>query len=174
MRTFDGHIIWCDPRKCPGFKLGESYQFNQKIKKVKDMEDMRNYKPTEEGKKILYKEIFNTGSQDRLAEIMRKQELFQNSLGYKFKTMTIDEKVHFIHWNSTAMIDEIMEGLRETPWKPWKKKQFLNLDKYKDEMIDLLHFFINACLVCEFTPAELFDAYKNKMFINIKRQQDGY
>ena len=111
---------------------------------------------------------------DMLKEIFRKQELFQLALKYDVTKMTDKERVEYIKWNSIAMFDEICESLRETPWKPWKKKQSLNIERYREELIDLLHFFVNACLVSGMTADDLFDKYTIKMKENIDRQMMKY
>jgi len=111
---------------------------------------------------------------DMLKEIFRKQELFQLALKYDVTKMTDKERVEYIKWNSIAMFDEICESLRETPWKPWKKKQSLNIERYREELIDLLHFFVNACLVSGMTADDLFDKYTIKMKENIDRQMRKY
>jgi dimeric dUTPase (all-alpha-NTP-PPase superfamily) len=119
-------------------------------------------------------DILYDSNVDMLSEIFRKQELFQLALKYDVTKMTDKERVEYIKWNSIAMFDEICESLRETPWKPWKKKQSLNIERYREELIDLLHFFVNACLVSGMTADDLFDKYCTKMKENIDRQMMKY
>lgn len=69
---------------------------------------------------------------------------------------------------------ELTEVLNETSWKPWKKQQETHPLKYKQELADLLHFFVNLCLAAEMTPKELFNLYMDKNKENIDRKESGY
>ena len=111
---------------------------------------------------------------EKLNEIFALQKSFQESLGYDFDAMKHEERVEYIKWNTLAMIDEIMEGLRETPWKPWKKQQTFEYTKIKEELVDLLHFFVNGCLIVNMSAEELFLRYRKKMKVNKERQIEGY
>jgi dimeric dUTPase (all-alpha-NTP-PPase superfamily) len=73
-----------------------------------------------------------------------------------------------------AAIDELMEALRETPWKPWKKQQVLNPDNFKKELIDAWHFLINLSLLAGMGSEELYNLYMGKNQENFKRQESGY
>lgn len=80
----------------------------------------------------------------------------------------------FITTQSVALIDEIMEALRETPWKPWKKQQQYNQENFKEELIDAWHFLINLSLASGMNADELFNRFINKNNINHKRQDNEY
>ena len=69
---------------------------------------------------------------------------------------------------------ELTEVLNETTWKPWKKQQETHPLKYKQELADLLHFFVNLCLAAQMTPKELYDLYMSKNKENIIRKESGY
>lgn len=80
-----------------------------------------------------------------------------------------------------ALIEESVEIIRETPYKNpnfvpfgWKKTQLGDPDKFKDEIVDLFHFFMNFCLLADMTADELFERYLAKNGINHKRQDTGY
>jgi dimeric dUTPase (all-alpha-NTP-PPase superfamily) len=75
---------------------------------------------------------------------------------------------------SLALIDEIMEALRETPWKPWKKQQEFHQEKFKEELIDCWHFLINLTLASGMDAQELYDKFVNKNNENFKRQKNNY
>jgi len=104
---------------------------------------------------------------DKLDIIFKRQEQLQKALGTSYDQ-------GFINIMTMALIDELMESIRETPWKPWKKQQIFNKERYKEELVGALHFFINLCLAAGFTPEGLYAAYINKNKINHKRQEDGY
>jgi dimeric dUTPase (all-alpha-NTP-PPase superfamily) len=80
-----------------------------------------------------------------------------------------------------ALFDEIAEVMRETAWKNpelipfgWKKGQAFDRDKYVKELADVLHFFVNLCLVRDITAREIHNAYLGKNRENHKRKDHGY
>ena len=111
---------------------------------------------------------------DKLDWLFDMQLKFQKALGYdKFFDGGKDNQ----EWLETMLIacmDELMEMIRETPWKPWKQQQKYNKAKVQDELVDLLHFFINLCLLAGMDSQLLFEKYLFKHKVNYKRQQDGY
>lgn len=111
---------------------------------------------------------------DKLDWLFDMQEKFQKSLGYEDYFNAGKDKQEWTNVVLLACIDELMEMLRETPWKPWKKQQSYNKGKVHDELVDLLHFFINLCLLAGLDSQLLFEKYLHKHKINYKRQDDGY
>lgn len=106
---------------------------------------------------------------DKLDEIFQKQLEFQKRVGnipYK--------DVQFIKDMTLAAMDELMESLREIPWKPWKKQQEFNMASFKEELIDLLHFFVNLCLAAGMDSNEVHELYLLKNKVNNQRQDEGY
>lgn len=75
---------------------------------------------------------------------------------------------------TTALVDEAMEALRRTPWKPWKKQQELDLAGLREELADALHFYVNLCLWAGMSAADLFEEYCGKNRVNHERQDGGY
>lgn len=72
-----------------------------------------------------------------------------------------------------ALTCELHEALGKTPWKPWKKQQEYDEEKYKKELIDCWAFLINLTMPT-MSPKELYDRFVEKYKINIKRQNEGY
>lgn len=107
---------------------------------------------------------------DRLDRLFHKQEILQERL----KNTKLVGNQEFINTMTLAAIDELMEALRETPWKPWKKQQKFNQNKFKGEIIDLWHFIINLSLAAGFNSKTLFEAFEDKNIINHQRQDKGY
>ena len=95
------------------------------------------------------------------------QAKFQESLKTEYNQ-------EFINVMTLATIDELMESIRETPWKPWKKNQNFNYEEYKDELVDLFHFFMNLCLAVDMKADELYNRYHIKMETNKRRQREKY
>jgi dimeric dUTPase (all-alpha-NTP-PPase superfamily) len=107
-------------------------------------------------------------TEDKLEEIFKKQRDLQEHLGQDL------HKQEYININVLALTDEIHEAIRETSWKPWKKQQVTNIDNYKKELVDALHFFVNLCLAADMTAQELRDMYCEKREVNIQRKDTGY
>jgi dimeric dUTPase (all-alpha-NTP-PPase superfamily) len=107
---------------------------------------------------------------DKLDKIFMRQKKLQRKL--KNKNMIYNQK--FLNIMILSSIDELMEILRNTKWKPWKKHQSLNIKNVKKEIADLLHFFINLCLYINIDAQELYELYNIKNNINIKRIKERY
>jgi dimeric dUTPase (all-alpha-NTP-PPase superfamily) len=109
-------------------------------------------------------------SKDMLYKIFEKQKQLQRNLN----TYPEEFDEQYIKDHIFAAIVELTEILNETPWKPWKKQQELNSQRYKEEIADLLHFVINLCIVARIEPEQLYDLYMDKNKVNIERKQRGY
>ena len=103
-----------------------------------------------------------------LEVMFQKQEQLQAKLKNNVRSQ------EFISSMTLACIDELMEALRETPWKPWKKRQAFNEEKFKEELIDAWHFIINLSLASGMTSNELYQRFMEKNKTNFKRQNEGY
>lgn len=73
-----------------------------------------------------------------------------------------------------ACISELCEMIRETPFKPWKKNQKMDEEKFKEELVDVFHFFLNLMMAVGMDPDELYRRFQIKNHENMKRQKDGY
>jgi len=103
-----------------------------------------------------------------LVEMYNKQIELQKRLGTKF------DDVQFIKDMTLAAVDELMEAIRETPWKPWKKQQEFNRENFKEEMIDVWHFVINLSIAAGLSPRELYERFCRKNAENHSRQDNNY
>ena len=94
----------------------------------------------------------------------------------------IGRELHqFINQMILALHEEAVEIMRESAYKNpdfvpfgWKKNQIFNEDLFKEELVDMLHFFVNLCLVVNMSPDELFNRYCNKNKENHTRQENNY
>ena len=113
---------------------------------------------------------------DRLSEMLELQrELQNNTYGIDPSVITAQGDMSFIKDMVIAATDELHEVLGETRWKPWTTgPRTVNVENYKKEMVDLFHFFMNLMLAVDMTADELYDMYRFKRQVNIKRQEDGY
>ena len=83
--------------------------------------------------------------------------------------------IDFIHWNVTALVDELHELLGEIGWKPWAKSRHINLEAARGEFIDALHFMGNLALVLGLDDSDqIMYLYHEKHIKNAKRQEEGY
>jgi len=127
-------------------------------------------------------ETRDEGSSVRMPVLDRLGEMFelQKKLQLRLKTIPFksnEARIQFIRVMTLANIDEIMEYLREFPWKPWKVSQILterNIERAKMELVDEFHFFMNRCIAVDMDADELYRLYCVKNGINHKRQDEGY
>lgn len=103
---------------------------------------------------------FNSVNTGLLSEMFGKQIVLQTRL----KKFPLSEKNKQAYINETvlALVDEVMEALRETPWKSWKKNATYNKKEFRGEIVDIWHFIINLSLAAGFTPKSLHEAFMEK------------
>lgn len=118
-------------------------------------------------------------TQDRLNQLFDKQLALQNKLGYAKEQLYLNQQ--FININFLALMDELSEALRETSWKNpsqipfgWKNGQKTDLIRFKHELIDILHFYVNLCISSGMSADELFELYTQKNKENHERKEGGY
>lgn len=100
--------------------------------------------------------------------------------GYRPAEMSVDQLITYIRDQHQAAIMELGEALDETSWKPWAQGSWIRRDAFVNELIDVLHFWINMVLAAggKMSATELADeiftrfALKNRT--NTQRQVDGY
>ena len=78
-----------------------------------------------------------------------------------------------------AMLSELAELLDEVNFKWWKNPKEINSANLKEELVDVLHFFVSMCLSAGMSAEELFEIYISKNEENFKRQvgtskKEGY
>ena len=74
----------------------------------------------------------------------------------------------------TAIIQEAAELQAVTDWKWWKKAPSFDAPHAKEELIDVLHFVIQAAIELGMSPEDVAAEYRRKTEINKQRQKDGY
>ena len=113
-----------------------------------------------------------------LEKLFYLQEKFQKTLGQNIPILRMEvitsENIELIKNQILALYDEVGEALREVPWKPWKKNQQFNIDKFKGELIDIFHFLINLFLFSGMDSIETIRLFEYKNNVNRRRQKDGY
>lgn len=115
---------------------------------------------------------------DKLEEIFKMQSALN---GYIVKERQLDgiSANEWIQKHIIAMLSELGELLQEINFKWWKNPKEVDNDAVKEEMVDVLHFFISMCLDCGMDAKEVYDIYIEKNKENYNRQlglsaKDGY
>jgi len=119
---------------------------------------------------------------DKLDEIFHHQKELQTKLGIYEKIGQSDEmKQQYINQMILALHEEAVEIMRETAYKNpeympfgWKKGQEFKEEKFKEEIIDIIHFVMNLCIISGMNPEEIYNRYLNKNKENFKRQDENY
>jgi dimeric dUTPase (all-alpha-NTP-PPase superfamily) len=112
---------------------------------------------------------------DIMRQVMAQQlQLQRESFGVDPTQLEGEDRDHFVQAMSTALVVELGEALQEISWKPWASGQWFRREAYLEELIDVLHFWMNLVLVATDRPEELLTAYMIKHDVNAKRQADGY
>lgn len=114
---------------------------------------------------------------DMLEDIFKKQKELDDLVKETKKIQQLDysfDKNEWIDKMSTAMIAEAVELKEESNWKWWKKPKEINKGAVKNELVDILHFWVSLCLKLGISPKEVYGAYLEKNEENRKRQKTGY
>ena len=74
---------------------------------------------------------------------------------------------------SKAMMEEARELREELPWK-WWSKDHIDLQNIRVELIDILHFLVSAMISAGLTPEKVYDIYRQKHAVNVRRQDSDY
>ncbi|HOV70224.1 MAG TPA: dUTPase, partial [Clostridia bacterium] len=75
-----------------------------------------------------------------------------------------------IQKETLAIISELAELINEVNFKWWKNPKPVNEAAVKEELADILHFFVSMCLKMGMTADELHRMYMMKNEENFKRQ----
>lgn len=75
-------------------------------------------------------------------------------------------------WWAMTELAEAADCLKNKPWK----QTMMETDEahLREELVDALHFFIEACILIGFEPQDLFTYYLKKAMVNEFRQRSKY
>ncbi|MFZ5975556.1 MAG: dUTPase [Bacillota bacterium] len=107
---------------------------------------------------------------DKLEIIFELQQAFDSSLE-KLRSLHGISTEQWIQKETLAMISELSELIDEVNFKWWKNPKELDYGAIKEELVDILHFFVSMCLKVGMDAEELFALYKKKNLENFRRQQ---
>lgn len=117
-----------------------------------------------------------------MKEMLEMQAKLQEFLGADFDSMDMEERAQFAKNHYTYLVQELNEALYELPFfKEWKNYDNMTVDemaaalkRYKAELVDAFHFFMNLMLVYDMSFDELKSSYIEKNKENFERQKRGY
>ncbi len=107
---------------------------------------------------------------DKLDKIFDMQKMLNTDIIARRNLYDIP-KEEWIQKQTLAMISELSELLDEVNFKWWKNKKDVDQQLVKEELVDILHFFVSMCLVYDMSAEELFDMYMDKNKENFDRQK---
>ncbi len=107
---------------------------------------------------------------DRLETIFQMQQSLNQSLRDQRDLNGIGME-EWIQRETLAMLSELAEVLDEVNFKWWKNKKPVDDTRVKEELVDILHFFVSMCLDAGMDAEELYRMYREKNKVNFERQQ---
>ena len=115
---------------------------------------------------------------DKLEKIFAMQKMLNDDIRQKRNLENIS-KEEWIQKQTLAMISELSELLDEVNFKWWKNEKPVDEQLVKEELVDILHFFVSMCLVYDMDAEELANMYMDKNKENFDRQnglskKEGY
>lgn len=107
---------------------------------------------------------------DKLDTIFALQRKFDDELVRTRKLENISRE-EWIQKETLAMMDELGELINEVQYKWWKNPKPVDDLAVKEELVDILHFFVSMCLKMDMDGEELYRIYLEKNQENFNRQQ---
>ena len=111
----------------------------------------------------------NFDGMDKLDIIFDMQEKFNQDVSKNRNRGDITPE-QWIQKQTLARLSELAELIAEVNFKWWKNPKPVNSDNVKEELVDILHFFVGMCNRSGMDSKELFRRYVKKNEENFKRQ----
>lgn len=114
---------------------------------------------------------------DMLEDIFKKQKEVNDLIKETKKSQGWNYSYNESEWIdklTSAMIAEAVELKEECNWKYWKKPKEIDKGAVKNELVDILHFWVSLCLKLGISPKEVYGVYLEKNEENRRRQKTGY
>lgn len=112
----------------------------------------------------------NSGKTDKLDIIFDMQSKLNSYIQSSRNLKEMSDFNTAIQKHATAMLCELTEVIEETNYKWWKNPKEIDMRKVKEELIDVLHFYISMCLDAGMTADEMLEIYLDKNKENFDRQ----
>jgi dUTPase len=113
-----------------------------------------------------------------LKELMEGQVRLVNRIGVPIERLAGAERDAFSKECVLSLHAELSELLEWTNWKHWKKARVeydeARLREIRLELVDLLHFWANLCVLWGLTPELAVEMYREKNAKNYARQDLEY
>ncbi len=109
------------------------------------------------------------GGLDKLDVIFRMQEKFDQDV-IKNRGLQDVTPEQWIQKQTLAMLSELAELIAEVNFKWWKNPKEVSVDNVREELVDILHFFVGMCNRFGMDSEELYRRYLAKNEENFKRQ----
>ena len=107
--------------------------------------------------------------QDKLDMIFSMQRALDADI-VRLRSLEDVTPEEWIQKDVLAITSELGELLGEVNFKWWKNKKELDQAAIKEELIDILHFYISMCYRAGMDADELFEIYRSKNQENYDRQ----
>ena len=107
---------------------------------------------------------------DKLDTIFAMQKGFDDDLVQRRSLEDIPTEV-WIQRETLAMMSELAELIDEVNFKWWKDAKPVDPTRVKEELVDILHFFVSMCLKTGMSAQELYSMYLEKNRENFERQR---
>ena len=111
---------------------------------------------------------------DRLEEMFRLQAELNRRIGQDAEGMSDDQRAHWVLQYCRALSQETAELVDSVPWKWWAKYQTFDQQNARVEVVDLFHFVISLAQVLGLSAADVYELYRKKHTVNLRRQDSGY
>ncbi len=106
---------------------------------------------------------------DRLEHIFELQRRFDEDLAAR-RGLAFDQST-WVQKEVLALLAELAELLDEVNFKWWKEPRPVDPERVKEELVDVLHFYVSLCLKCGFGAEDIYRAYLAKNEENFRRQR---
>lgn len=106
---------------------------------------------------------------DKLDMIFSRQQAFDDELIRKRGLWEITMQ-EWMQKECIALMVELGELMEEVQYKWWKNPKEMDMAAVKEELVDILHFFVSMCLKAGMDAGELHALYMKKNEENFKRQ----
>ncbi|MDO4543032.1 MAG: dUTPase [Clostridia bacterium] len=105
---------------------------------------------------------------DRLEQIFKMQRMLDEDISSK-RNLNFSYEL-WMQKDILATMDELTELLNELNYKWWKNPKPLDQKAIKEELVDVLHFFVSMCIRSGIDAEGLFTGYMEKNKENFDRQ----
>lgn len=107
---------------------------------------------------------------DRLEHMLIIQKALNDTIKEKRQLQGI-APMEWMQKYTLALVSELAEMLDEVNFKWWKNEKPVDEPALKEELVDILHFFLSMCLAAGLDAEEIYQIYLKKNAENFARQE---